>query len=121
AGTGAGGAINNQFDDGSGTTEVTVIGCTIRDNEAIGGSGNTASGGVPFAGAGLGGGIANYFGTTTDIDLSFISHNRAVGGERSASNGGPVPAGLGAGGGIFNALGNFEFDGEALPPSIVNL
>jgi hypothetical protein len=124
AGTGVGGGINNQFDGnvyGLGSTQVTAIDCTIQDNDAIGGNGNQGAGNAPFIGAGLGGGIANYFGCVVDIDNGFVSHNRAIGGENNSS-GGPLPASLGAGGAIFNALGNFEFvTGEVLAPSAVTV
>jgi hypothetical protein len=125
AGTGAGGGINNQFDGaavGLAPTRVTVIDCTLRANEAIGGNDNTATGTVAFAGAGLGGGIANYFGTSTDIISSKISHNRAVGGAVNSANEGAVLVSLGTGGAIFNALGSFVLDtGNILGPSIVNV
>jgi hypothetical protein len=125
AGTAAGGGINNQVDGGPfgyGRTQVTVVDCTIRDNEALGGAGNTASGGMPFAGAGLGGGVANYFGAATEIDGSRLEHDRAVGGMGNSISGGAVPAGLGAGGAVFNAIGNFELDwGGVLAASVVNV
>jgi hypothetical protein len=125
AGAAVGGGINNQFDGaffGIGPTRVTVIDSSITDNDAVGGNGNSATGSAPFAGAGLGGGIANYFGCATDIDAVLIAHNRAIGGVHNESFGGPVLAGLGAGGGIFNAFGNFVLDtGDALAPSIVNV
>jgi len=125
AGTAIGGGINNVFDGdafGLGPTQASFLDCTIQDNDAIGGNGNTASGSMPFAGAGLGGGIANSFGASTDITDSAISNNRAIGGEGNLSNSGAALANLGAGGAIFNALGNFQFDtGEVLAPSIVTV
>ena len=69
-------------------------------------------------GAGLGGRLANYLGSTADIISSVISHNLALGGEGNGGSGGPTLANLGAGGGIFNAFGNFAFDtGDVLPPA----
>jgi hypothetical protein len=121
----AGGGISNSLDgavQGSGSTELTVVNCAIDHNEAIGGNENTGNGAMAFVGAGLGGGIANYLGATSNIENSSISHNRAVGGEGNVSSGGAAPANLGAGGGIFNALGNFELDtGDVLAASIVNV
>ena len=60
------------------------------------GNGNTATGDKLFVGAGLGGGVANYWGATADISDSSLTHNRAVGGERNSVSGGPAPACLGA-------------------------
>src|SRR5262249_28201125 len=93
---------------GYGATHLTVIDSVVQHNEAIGGSGNTGSGDIPFVGTGLGGGIANSRGASIDIRGSSILHNRAVGGAGNTNIGGPFPAGLGAGGGVFNALGNFR-------------
>jgi hypothetical protein len=71
---------------------LTVIGSVIAGNEAVGGAGNSGSGARVYLGAGLGGGIANSLGGTTDVTGSLVILNRATGGA----------GGLGAGGGIFN-------------------
>jgi hypothetical protein len=114
AATGAG--IDNSIDALLGgapsqPARLTVINTTLAGNEAIGGNGNTGSGASLFLGAGLGGGIANYLGATTDISGSSLRDNKATGGN----------GGLGAGGGIFNALGNFQSTFGVLAPSIVNV
>ncbi|MCI0333092.1 MAG: hypothetical protein L0228_07705 [Planctomycetes bacterium] len=125
-GTGTGGGIDNSLDlaliGGSGSPHLTVIDSIIRHNEAIGGDGNTATGEMLFVGAGLGGGIANYLGATSDITDSLLAHNRAGGGMGNSLSGGAGAANLGAGGAIFNALGRFQLDtGEVLADSIVNV
>jgi hypothetical protein len=71
-----------------------VIDSVLAGNEVIGGNGNTGSGDLVYLDAGLGGGIANSLGGTTDITDSLLIFNRATGG----------PGGLGAGGGIFNGV-----------------
>jgi hypothetical protein len=109
------------FGDDPAPPRLTVRNSTIAHNHAIGGDGNTGLGDVVFAGAGLGGGIANYLGGITDITDSVLHHNRAVGGAGNTVSGGSVPADLGAGGGIFNALGNFVTTVGVGGPSIVNV
>jgi hypothetical protein len=125
-GTATGGGIDNSLDlalfgDDPAPPRLTVRTSTIAHNDAIGGDGNTGLGDVVFAGAGLGGGIANYLGGITDITDSVLHHNRAVGGAGNTVSGGSEPADLGAGGGIFNALGNFVTTVGVGGPSIVNV
>lgn len=125
-GTATGGGIDNSLDlalfgDDPAPPRLTVRNSTIAHNVAIGGDGNTGLGDVVFAGAGLGGGIANYLGAMTDITDSLLNFNRAVGGAGNTVSGGSVPADLGAGGGIFNALGYFVTTVGVGGPSIVNV
>jgi hypothetical protein len=98
-GTATGGGIDNSIavlatGGPSQPAKLTVIDSIFVGNEAVGGDGNTGGGEHVFLGAGLGGGIANYLGGTTDITGSLLALNRAAGGE----------GGLGAGGGIFNGV-----------------
>src|SRR5262249_28742272 len=100
-GAATGGAIDNSIDlflfgdpDHVPPT-LSVVNCVISGNEVAGGDNNSGSGVRVFAGAGLGGGIANYLGALADVSGSLLAGNRAVGGV----------GGLGAGGGIFNAIG----------------
>lgn len=125
-GTATGGGIDNSLDPAlfggdPAPPRLTVRNSTIVHNHAIGGDGNTGLGDVVFAGAGLGGGIANYLGAMTDITDSVLNDNRAVGGAGNPVSGGSVPAGLGAGGGIFNALGYFVTTVGVGGPSVVNV
>lgn len=96
-GTATGGGIDNSIavpvaGGGFQPARLTVIDSVVSHNEVVGGNGNTGTGVSVFLGAGLGGGIANYLGGTTDITGSLLVHNRATGGD----------GGLGAGGGVFN-------------------
>ena len=95
-GTATGGGLDNSLAvpltaGGFQPARLTVTDSVVAGNEAVGGDGNTGSGAV-YLNAGLGGGIANSFGATTEVGDSLVALNRATGG----------PGGLGAGGGIFN-------------------
>jgi uncharacterized protein (TIGR03118 family) len=70
---------------------------TFTGNQAIGGAGNTG----PFAGDGIGGGLANGLGGSTTLSNSTCSGNEAIGGQGSTGGKG----GDGLGGGIANYLG----------------
>ncbi len=96
-GTATGGGIDNSTavpvaGGGFQPASLTVLDSVVAHNEVAGGSGNTGGGASVYLGAGLGGGIANSLGGTTDITGSRLVHNRATGGD----------GGLGAGGGVFN-------------------
>lgn len=98
-GTATGGGIDNSIavlvaGGASQPAALTVIHSIVSGNEVIGGNGNTGSGEHVYLDAGLGGGIANSLGGTTDITDSLLILNRAAGGN----------GGLGAGGGIFNGV-----------------
>jgi hypothetical protein len=78
---------------------LTVTGCTFTGNQALGGSGNT--GGV-ITGAGIGGGLATFFGATVTVSNSAFSGNQALGSDGAAGQSG----GDGLGGGIANNGGS---------------
>jgi hypothetical protein len=125
-GAATGGAIDNSIDaafyGSTGLPRLTITNSIIRANEAVGGDANTATGGIVFVGVGLGGGIANYLGATSDVADTLLAQNRAVGGRGNSVGGGSGAANLGAGGAIFNAIGNFQLNtGDALAPSVVNV
>lgn len=70
-GGGLGGAI---FNNGS---AISLLSCTVAENQAISGSGGGGHyGGSGAAGQGVGGGLFNYSGTTS-IDHSIIGYNTA--------------------------------------------
>ena len=84
-GTATGGGIDNSIavlvaGGPSQPAKLTVIDSVLNGNEAIGGDDNTGSGAHVFLGAGLGGGIANYLGGTTDITGCVLIRNQATGG-----------------------------------------
>jgi hypothetical protein len=96
---GAGGNGGNALGGGVGNTEAgatLTITCSIIDhNQAQGGSGDT-SGPASNGGSGLGGGVYNAFGSTTNVTSSSMNHNQATGGTGS-------DGGNGQGGGFYNA------------------
>jgi hypothetical protein len=124
-GTGTGGGIDNSLDDsifGFNPTLLSVVNSIILHNEAVGGNNNSGNGNRVFAGAGLGGGLANYLGVTASISGSDLAHNAASGGVGNVSVGGALPHGFGIGGGILNALGNVALTtGEIRAANILNV
>jgi hypothetical protein len=92
-GSGAGGAItNNPFFDGTGGT-LNVGTCTLTNNQARGGSGN--SGGL-LSNDGIGGALANQFGATATLTSTTFTDNQAVGGSGADSLGGALANLLGS-------------------------
>jgi hypothetical protein len=78
---------------------LTVTDCTFTGNEAVGGAGNT--GGI-ITGAGIGGGLATFFGATAMVSNSGFSGNQAIGIDGVAGQSG----GDSLGGGIANNRGS---------------
>ena len=125
-GTALGGTINSAFGGVAtgGANTLTVSNCTMTQNDATGGDKNSGTASVAgLIGAGVGAGIANYFGGSANVSDTHLDQNQASGGNHnSASGAGVVFAGLGAGGGIFNFLGNYNSSGYGLlNPSVVNV
>ena len=98
SGVGWGGGINNH------NGPVNVSDSTFSGNQARGGddntADNTASPGVPFVGAGIGGGLVSDFGGMAIITYSAFTGNLAQGGVGAGgSNGGD-----GLGGGLYSGV-----------------
>jgi hypothetical protein len=111
AGTALGGAIDSAYGGVDvGPNTLTVSNCTLTQNGAQGGDNNIGSASVAgLVGAGVGAGIANYFGSSASISGSELEQNQASGGTANLASGiGTVFASLGAGAGIFNYLGNYN-------------
>jgi hypothetical protein len=89
---GLGGAIGNLLG-----SPLTISGCTLNGNQAIGGTGGSGANG----GNGFGGGLYNDGTSSLTVTSSTITKNSATGG--AAGSGGS--AGQGAGGGIYIASG----------------
>src|SRR6185369_11819053 len=94
---GLGGGLANSFG-----SAVTVSGCTLNNNLALGGNG---AGG----GDGLGGGVYNGAASSLRLERSTVTKNHANGGEGGLGG----SDGEGIGGGVYN-LGAFDFDGLTL-------
>jgi hypothetical protein len=95
-GRGAGGGIGTLVFDIP--AFLTIKGCTVTNNLARGGAGNS---GGPFTGDGIGGGLMNERGATTTVTGSTFTGNQAVGGQGGAGQNGAD----GLGGAIVNVLG----------------
>jgi hypothetical protein len=85
------------FADILGST-LTVSGCTLSSNQAIGGAGGS--------GSGFGGGLCNDGTSILTITTSAISSNQASGGAAGSSG----SAGQGIGGGVYFASGGACLD-----------
>lgn len=94
-GVGRGGGIFVGYFPG---TAFNASGLTVTDNQAVGGTGNTAG---PLAGDGIGGGLAVGGGNSATISDSMIANNQAIGGLGAAGGNG----GEGLGGGLASFLG----------------
>src|SRR5262249_58058758 len=77
---------------------VTASGLTLTNNQAVGGTGNTAG---LLVGDGIGGGLLVVGDNTATISDSTIANNQAIGGQGGAGGNG----GDGLGGGLANILG----------------
>jgi hypothetical protein len=98
-GWGHGGAIDNDnWIDSFGSNSLTASGLTFTDNQAVGGTGNT---GVPLAGDGIGGALANWVAGVLTLSNSVFQNNRAIGGAGATGQNGAD----GLGGAIANVLG----------------
>ena len=114
SGSGFGAGIFSGFGGtGVGANPLTVSDTTFSGNTAEGGDNNSGTASVAgLVGAGAGGGIANYLGSTASVSGGELDHNQASGGHQNTAGGsGAVFAGLGAGGGVFNGLGNYGSSG----------
>src|SRR4029077_17675977 len=85
-GVGQGGVIDNEFD-----ATVTITGCTLDHNQALGGQGNSGSGAVVLVGTALGGAADSIFGVAffggpnpTTVSNSTLDHNDALGGDNNS-------------------------------------
>jgi hypothetical protein len=100
-GDGQGGGL---FNEGKATLESTIF----DNNQALGGNGNSGSGGVFIIGMGIGGGIANsgYDRGPAQLYLTncTLTNNRAGGG---SDNSGSAFVGAGLGGALSNGFANF--------------
>jgi hypothetical protein len=77
-----------------------VSNCSVTENQAVGGAGNTGSDTGSDVSTAYGGGIANFHGNVTVTD-SILANNQAVGGAGSPSR----DAGDGRGGGLASLEG----------------
>ncbi|HEV3386652.1 MAG TPA: hypothetical protein VG097_17685 [Gemmata sp.] len=116
--SGGGGAISDSSFTIGATANMTVTGCTLNDNAAIGEAGGGAEGSPNF-GSGQGGGINNF--ANLIVSDSTLTNNLALGSPlapgvapaQSSNSGSSV-----AGGGIFE-LSNFTSDGTLLPATML--
>ena len=102
-GDGQGGAVLNT---GVGTV-LTLSGCTVNGNRAIGGDGGDGSGVTGYS-EGQGGGLYNVGGSTMNVVGCTVTNNQAIAGNNgiiSDSNTGGAYVGEGIGGGILNNFG----------------
>jgi hypothetical protein len=93
-GRGTGGGISSSLIFGS-VASLIVSNSTFTNNQAVGGASNT--GGIS-TGDGLGGGLANFGGSTAKVMSCTFNGNQAIGGAGSADANG----GNGFGGGVYN-------------------
>jgi hypothetical protein len=98
-GRGSGGAISSSHFDDSPTT-LNLDNCTFTDNQAVGGAATTSG---TVAGDGIGGGLANFFGSTATVSGCVFAGNQAIGGAGNAD----VSSGNGFGGGAYNGAQSF--------------
>jgi len=82
---------------------VTLVGCTIAGNRAVGGGGGTGLNGEGDSEA-IGGGVENGVGTLNVLDCT-ITGNQAIGGNNAIISDGDPNAGGAFGGGIQNNIG----------------
>jgi hypothetical protein len=116
--SGGGGALSDSSTTIGATANMTVTGCTLSGNAAIGEAGGGADGSPNF-GSGQGGGINNF--ANLIVSDSTLSNNLAQGSPlapgvapaQSSNSGSSV-----AGGGIFE-LSNFTSDGTLLPATML--